>query len=72
MNTPENGYWITESTTYKIFANSEEEARLIWNRYWCDGEPLSSLNVKIKDGNIEADWQWTREEGDDNEQQNVL
>jgi hypothetical protein len=62
MDSPENGYWITESTTYKIFAESEEEAREIWNRYWCDGEHPSTLDMKIKDGDVEADWNWTRED----------
>ena len=55
-----DGYWITESTTYKIFAESEEQACEIWNRYWCDGEDPSTLDMKIKDGDIEADWDWTR------------
>jgi hypothetical protein len=64
MDSPENGYWITESTTYKIFAESEEEARKIWNRYWCDGEEPSTLDMKIKDGEVEADWMWMREDGD--------
>lgn len=54
------GYWITESTTYKIFAESEEEARAIWNRYWCDGEDPSTLDMKIKDGDVEADWEWQK------------
>ena len=62
MDSPENGYWITESTTYKIFAESEEQAREIWNRYWCDGEDLSTLDMKIKDGDVEADWNWMRED----------
>jgi hypothetical protein len=55
-----DGYWITESTTYKIFAESEEQACEIWNRYWCDGEDPSTLDMKIKDGDVEADWDWTR------------
>ena len=62
MDSPENGYWITESTTYKIFAESEEQARDIWNRYWCDGEDPSTLDMKIKGGDVEADWNWERGE----------
>jgi hypothetical protein len=58
---PENGYWITEYTTYKIFANSEDEARVIWNKYWCDGEEIATLDIKVKDGGVDADWVWERE-----------
>jgi hypothetical protein len=61
MDSPENGYWITESTTYKIFADSEEEAREIWNRYWLHGQDMSA-NMKIKDGDVEADWNWEMED----------
>jgi len=61
MDSPENGYWITESTTYKIFADSEEEAREIWNRYWLHGQDMSA-NMKIKGGDVEADWNWEMED----------
>lgn len=54
------GYWITESTTYKIFAESEEEARDIWNKYWCEGEDPSTLDMKIKYGDVEAEWEWQK------------
>jgi len=64
MNNPENGYWITQYTTYKIFADSEAEARLIWNKYWCDGEEIADLDISLKDGGVEADWSWTREENE--------
>lgn len=62
MNTSENGYWITESITYKIFADSEKEARTIWHKYWTEGEPVESLPIKIKDGGAEADWDWELDE----------
>jgi hypothetical protein len=64
MDSPVTGYWITEYTTYKIFADSEREARTIWNRYWCDGVPAGELDMSIKDGGVEADWSWTREDGE--------
>lgn len=53
-----NGYWITESTTWKIFAESEDQAREIWQRYWRDGERWEELDMKPKDGSVEADWSW--------------
>ncbi len=65
MNNAENGWWITEYTTYKIFAETEEKARRIWNRYWCDGEEIATLDISLKDGGVEADWQWMREEDDE-------
>jgi hypothetical protein len=52
------GYWITESTTYKIFAESEEEARDIWNKYWNEGVAWTELPMNVKDGGVEADWEW--------------
>ena len=64
VNTPENGYWITEYTMYKIFADSEEEARTIWNKYWCDGEEIVTLPMTVKDGGVEAEWSWIREDDD--------
>ena len=65
MNTPDTGYWVTEYTTYKIIANSEEEARKIWNEYWCDGVNPGMLDMKIKDGGVEADWNWLRQDGEE-------
>ena len=64
MNNAGNGWWITEYTTYKIFAETEEEARREWNRYWCDGEEIYNLDITLKDGGVEADWSWTREDGE--------
>lgn len=52
------GYWITESTTYKIFAESEEEARDIWDKYWTEGVPWTELPMNVKDGDVEAEWEW--------------
>lgn len=57
-------YWITESTTYKIYAHSEEQARATWNKYWCDGADISELDMEVKGGDVEADWNWEREEGE--------
>ena len=54
------GYWITESTTYKIFAESEEEARDIWDKYWTEGVAWTELPMNIKDGGVEADWEWQK------------
>ena len=53
-----DSYWISETLTYKIFAESEEEARKIWNRYWIDGEDINNLDVKLKGVDVEADWNW--------------
>jgi hypothetical protein len=53
-------FWITESITYKIYAESEEQAREIWNKYWCDGEDVSTLDMKFKGAEVDADWDWTR------------
>lgn len=58
MDSAENGWWITESTTYKIFAKTEEEAREIWNKYYCDGESPDTLDMKAKSFDVEADWNW--------------
>jgi hypothetical protein len=60
----EDTYYITETTTWKVYAESEEQARKIWNEYWCDGVEPSQLVMKLADNSVEADWQWTREEGD--------
>lgn len=54
------GYWITESTTYKIFAESEEEARDIWDKYWTEGVPWTELPMNVKDGGVEAEWEWQK------------
>lgn len=58
MDSAENGWWITETTTYKIHAESEEEARAIWQKYWADGTDPYALPMKIKDSGVEADWNW--------------
>lgn len=52
-----DGYWITESVTWKIYAESEAEARAIWLRYVETGES-EGLDMKCKDMEIEADWEW--------------
>ena len=56
------GWWITESTTYKIHADSEEEARAIWLKHWDEGVSWTDLPMAIKDGGVEADWKWMEEE----------
>lgn len=55
---PDNGYWITESTTWKIHANSEAEAAQIWAKYWEHGIAWTELPMSLKDGGVEADWNW--------------
>ena len=57
-----NDFWVTECVTYKIYADSEEQAREIWNKYWCDGEDISTLDMKFKEATVEADCDWTRDE----------
>jgi hypothetical protein len=57
-----DGYWITESTTYKIFAESEEQAREVWRKYWLEGINSGQLPMKAKSFDVEADWQWEEEE----------
>ena len=56
-----SGFWITESVTYKIIADTEEEARDIWNKYWSDGEDPMLLDMKIKAADVDADWNWERD-----------
>jgi len=55
------GYWITESTTYKIHAETEGEARKIWLKHWDEGVSWTQLPMAIKDGSVEADWDWQGE-----------
>ena len=62
MNNAENGWWITEYTTYKIFAATEADARRIWNKYWRDGEEIFTLDISVKDGGVEADWDWEEDD----------
>jgi hypothetical protein len=57
-----SSFWITESLTYKIYADSEEQAREIWNKYWCDGEDISTLDMWLKNSDVDADWDWARKE----------
>jgi hypothetical protein len=53
-----NGYWITEFTTYKITADSEAEAAKVWQQFWDEGKPWTELPMSVKDGGVEADWDW--------------
>ena len=53
----DNAYWITESITYAVYAESEEQARKEWAKYMATGE-TSDLNIKMKGCDIEADWRW--------------
>jgi hypothetical protein len=50
-----NDYWVTESNTWKIYANTEAEAREIWNKF-CNGTPAAQLDMKLKDITVDADW----------------
>jgi len=58
IDSKDNGWWITESTTWKIFADTEEEARTIWHAYYGEGKDPNTLDMKLKDGDVEADWQY--------------
>ena len=58
IDSKDNGWWITESTTWKIFADTEEEAGAIWHAYYSEGKDPNVLDMKLKDGDVEADWQY--------------
>ena len=49
-------FWVTESNTYKIYADSVDEAKEIWNKY-CNGTPSSELPMKLKAVELDADWE---------------
>lgn len=48
-------YWVTETMTWKIYADSEDEARNIWRRYQ-EGESWGVLDMKLKGVDTEGDW----------------
>lgn len=48
-------FWVTESNTYKIYADSVEEAKEIWDKY-CNGTSSAELPMKLKDVTVDADW----------------
>lgn len=58
LDNAENGYWISEVVTWKIYAGSEAEARAIWQRYWNEGESPENLDMNAKNVEVEADWDW--------------
>lgn len=55
------GWWITESTTWNIHADSEAEAREIWLKHWDEGVAWTELPMSPRDGSVEADWNWEGE-----------
>lgn len=50
-----NDYWVSETNVWKIYADTEEEAKEIWQKY-CDGVPSSELDMKLKGCLVDADW----------------
>lgn len=48
-------FWVTEILTWKIYADSQEEAKKIWEQYQETGE-APSANMKLKDYDIDPDW----------------
>jgi hypothetical protein len=51
-----NNYWITEYTTWKIYADSKAEARAIWSKYCNEGVSWTELEMKPIEAGPEADW----------------
>jgi len=50
-------WWVTEYATWKIFANTEEEAKKIWHAYAVEGTPAVELDMKLKYNDVESDWE---------------
>lgn len=51
-----NDYWVSETNTYKIYADSLDEAKQIWEQF-CDGTPWTELPMKLKGIEVDADWE---------------
>ena len=49
-------YWVTVSTTWKIYADSEEEARRKFERHWFEGVSADELDMVAKATEIDSDW----------------
>jgi uncharacterized protein YcnI len=51
-----DAWWVTESTTWKIYADSEDEAKEKWRKYFHEGQDPDELDMTAKDGGYDADW----------------
>lgn len=49
-------YWVSEVLTWKIYADTQEEAQRIWRAY-LDGEAPDTGVMKLKGIEHETDWE---------------
>ena len=58
-----NSYYVTETTTYRFFADSDEEADMVLERFYEDGvdvvdgmHVVGNHHLKIVDTSIDGEW----------------
>jgi hypothetical protein len=51
-----NDYWVSETNVYKIYAETVDEAKQIWEQH-CNGTSSAELPIKLKGVEVDADWE---------------
>jgi hypothetical protein len=52
-----NSYWVSVNTTWKIYAETPEEASEKFRRYYEGGEDPDTLDMVPKSTDIDSDWE---------------